>query len=81
MSQNLQPLDWITPGANIAAYIQGANAIAILSAEEERALAEDLYYHEDLDAARRLVLSHLRFRSQSHAFPFHFCFYYYSCFG
>ncbi|MEJ6612214.1 MAG: RNA polymerase sigma factor RpoH [Porticoccus sp.] len=61
MSQNLQPLDWMTPGANIAAYIQGANAIAILSAEEERALAEDLYYHEDLDAARRLVLSHLRF--------------------
>ena len=61
MSQNLQPLEWMTPGANIAAYIQGANAIAILSAEEERALAEDLYYHEDLDAARRLVLSHLRF--------------------
>ncbi|MFT7267383.1 MAG: RNA polymerase sigma-32 factor [Porticoccus sp.] len=61
MSHNLQPLDWMTPGANIAAYIQGANAIAILSAEEERVLGEDLYYHEDLDAARRLVLSHLRF--------------------
>ena len=61
MSQKLQPLDWMAPGANIAAYIQGANAIAILSAEEERSLAEDLYYHEDLDAARRLVLSHLRF--------------------
>ena len=61
MSQKLQLLDWMAPGANIAAYIQGANAIAILSAEEERSLAEDLYYHEDLDAARRLVLSHLRF--------------------
>jgi RNA polymerase sigma-32 factor len=61
MSQKLQPLDWMAPGANIAAYIQGANAIAILSAEEERSLAEELYYHEDLDAARRLVLSHLRF--------------------
>ena len=61
MIKNLQPLDWMAPGANIAAYIQGANAVALLSAEEEHALAEDLYYHEDLDAARRLVLSHLRF--------------------
>ena len=51
MSQNLQPLDWMAPGANIAAYIQGANAVALLSAEEERALAEDLYYREDLESA------------------------------
>ncbi|MCL4126775.1 UNVERIFIED_CONTAM: hypothetical protein GTU68_013411 [Idotea baltica] len=41
--------------------MQGVNAVAVLSADEERALAEDLYYREDLDAARRLVLSHLRF--------------------
>jgi len=61
MSKNLQPLDWMAPGANIAAYIQGANAVAVLSAEEEHALAEDLYYREDLESARRLVLSHLRF--------------------
>jgi RNA polymerase sigma-32 factor len=61
MSKNLQPLDWMAPGANIAAYIQGANAVGLLSVEEERSLAEDLYYNEDLDAARRLVMSHLRF--------------------
>jgi RNA polymerase sigma-32 factor len=42
-------------------YIQGANAVGLLSVEEERSLAEDLYYNEDLDAARRLVMSHLRF--------------------
>lgn len=61
MSKNLQLLDWMAPGANISAYIQGANAIALLSAEEEHSLAEDLYYNKDLDAARRLVMSHLRF--------------------
>jgi len=61
MSKNLQILDWMAPGANITAYIQGANAIALLSAEEEQSLAEDLYYNEDLDAARQLVMSHLRF--------------------
>jgi len=61
MSKNLQILDWMAPGANITAYIQGANAIALLSAEEEHSLAEDLYYNEDLDAARQLVMSHLRF--------------------
>ena len=61
MSKNLQISDWMAPGANITAYIQGANAIALLSAEEEHSLAEDLYYNEDLDAARQLVMSHLRF--------------------
>jgi len=61
MSKNLQTVDWMAPGANLAAYMQGANAVAVLSVEEERGLAEDLYYREDLDAARRLVLSHLRF--------------------
>ena len=33
----------------------------MLSEDEERQLAEQYREHEDLDAARRLVLSHLRF--------------------
>lgn len=49
------------PGVNLGAYVQAVNGIAILSAEEERALAERLFYEQDLDAARQLVLSHLRF--------------------
>lgn len=61
MKKTLQTVEWMAPGANLTAYMQGANAIAVLSAEEERSLAEDLYYREDLEAARRLVLSHLRF--------------------
>lgn len=33
----------------------------MLSADEERALAEKLHYHGDLEAAKTLILSHLRF--------------------
>ena len=61
MKKALQAYEWMAPGANLAAYMQGVNSIAVLSVEQERSLAEDLYYREDLDAARRLVLSHLRF--------------------
>ena len=56
MTKNLQTVEWMAPGANLAAYMQGVNTVAVLSAEQERALAEDLYYREDLDAARRLVV-------------------------
>lgn len=61
MNQSLQTMEWMTPGSNLNAYIQGAASIPVLSAEEEKALAEALYYNDDLDAARRMVLSHLRF--------------------
>ncbi|MEJ2688175.1 MAG: RNA polymerase sigma factor RpoH [Gammaproteobacteria bacterium] len=46
---------------NLDRYIQAVNSIPMLSAEEERGLAERLKADNDLDAARRLVLSHLRF--------------------
>ena len=61
MSKSLQPAGMLSPGENLASYMQAVNAIPILSADEERALAERLYYHEDLDAARHMVMSHLRF--------------------
>jgi len=35
--------------------------VPILTIDEERALGESLYYQEDLDAARRMVMAHLRF--------------------
>jgi RNA polymerase sigma-32 factor len=49
------------PLGSLDHYIQAANAIPVLSAEEERELATRLREHNDLDAAKRLVLSHLRF--------------------
>lgn len=61
MSTNLQPVDLLAPGQNLGAYIQAVNGFSILSAEEEKELAEELYYHNKLEAARRLVLAHLRF--------------------
>ncbi len=61
MGTYLQPVENLSPGANLGAYIQAVNSFSVLSAEEEKALAEDLYYREDVDAARRLVMAHLRF--------------------
>jgi len=61
MNKALQTMEWMTPGANLNAYIQGTATVPILTVEEERSLGEALYYEEDLDAARRLVMSHLRF--------------------
>ncbi|MBR9912588.1 MAG: RNA polymerase sigma factor RpoH [Gammaproteobacteria bacterium] len=61
MGTSLQPAGLLAPGANLNAYMQTVNGFAVLSAEEEKQLAEDLYYRDDLEAARRLVLAHLRF--------------------
>jgi len=49
------------PLGSLDHYIRTANAIPMLTAEEEFELATRLREDNDLDAARRLVLSHLRF--------------------
>jgi RNA polymerase sigma-32 factor len=51
----------MVPGANLPAYVQAVSSIPILSVERERELAEDLYFNDNLAAARELVMSHLRF--------------------
>ncbi|MDP0589588.1 MAG: RNA polymerase sigma factor RpoH [Candidatus Endonucleobacter bathymodioli] len=63
MGTNLQPIDMLVPGGSIDAYVQAVSRIAILSIEQERKLAEELYYGDanGLEAARHLVMSHLRF--------------------
>ena len=61
MTKALQTMEWMTPGSNLNAYIQGASSIPILSADEEKSLGESLFYNEDLDSARKLVMAHLRF--------------------
>jgi RNA polymerase sigma-32 factor len=45
---------------NIDAYISAVNRLPMLSAEEESGLARRLRDSADLDAARQLVMSHLR---------------------
>ncbi len=49
------------PVGSLEAYIERVSAIPMLSREEELELARRFHDHEDLDAARELVLSHLRF--------------------
>lgn len=61
MGKELQPMDVSAPGQNLEAYLSSVQNIAILSPEEEKRLAEDLYYRNDLEAARQLVMAHLRF--------------------
>jgi RNA polymerase sigma-32 factor len=61
MSHSLLPVDQMVPGANLAAYVQSVSSIPILTVEREKELAEDLFYNDNLDAARQLVMSHLRF--------------------
>lgn len=61
MSKELQPVTAMVPGSNVNAYIQNVNSVPVLTVEEERGLAQRLYYQQDLEAARQLVLSHLRF--------------------
>jgi RNA polymerase sigma-32 factor len=47
-------------GGSIESYIQSANRFPILSQEEEIRLARSLRDEENINAARQLVLSHLR---------------------
>jgi RNA polymerase sigma-32 factor len=49
------------PTGNLDQYIHAAFKIPVLSAAEERSLALRLQGEGDLDAARELVMSHLRF--------------------
>jgi len=57
----LQPVHMTLPGSSLDSYLAYANSIPMLSQEEEIALAEKFQKEQDVDAARMLVLSHLRF--------------------
>ena len=62
MSNNLQSMALSVPhSGSIEGYIQAVSSIDMLSAEEERELAVRLREDDDLQAARKLVMSHLRF--------------------
>ena len=46
---------------SLESYFQSVNKIPMLSAEEERSLAERYREQGDIEAARQMVMSHLRF--------------------
>lgn len=51
----------LVPQGSIGAYVQSVNQFSMLSAEAEKELAERLFHEGDLEAAKKLVMSHLRF--------------------
>ena len=59
--KNLQVIDPTAPGRDLTAYIASVNSIAVLTREQERELANQYYYDDNVDAARQLVMAHLRF--------------------
>lgn len=61
MTSSLQPLDLRLPIGSIDAYISYVNQIPLLEQAEEIKLAESLQKDQDLNAAKKLVLPHLRY--------------------
>ena len=61
MNKSLTVLPKVVPGQSLDAYLQAVNSVPMLTEQEEKELAEDLFFNGNTDAARRLVLSHLRF--------------------
>ncbi len=60
-STALQTVWPASPGRDLTAYIASVNNIAVLTPEEELELARDYFYEDNVEAARQLVLAHLRF--------------------
>jgi RNA polymerase sigma-32 factor len=61
MGTQLQPSQLNSPGKDIESYLASVHSIPILTKEQEQELALKLYEEDDLDAARQLVIHHLRF--------------------
>src|SRR3990167_3412355 len=61
MSTELQAMNVRLPIGSIEAYLHYVNQIPMLTAEEEHELAVTLQQTNDLQAAKRLIMSHLRY--------------------
>jgi RNA polymerase sigma-32 factor len=60
MSKSAYPMALVSQDS-LDSYIRDVNTYPMLTADEERKLAERLHYHGEIDAAKGLILSHLRF--------------------
>lgn len=61
MNTSLQAISMSLPAGSLESYIQYVNRMPMLTAEEELRLAKKLHEDKDLDAARQMVLAHLRY--------------------
>lgn len=60
MANQAYPMALVTQDS-LDSYIRSVNSYPMLSADEERELAERLHYKGEIEAAKGLILSHLRF--------------------
>jgi RNA polymerase sigma-32 factor len=60
MANQAYPMALVTQDS-LDSYIRSVNSYPMLTADEERELAERLHYDGEIDAAKGLILSHLRF--------------------
>ncbi|MCL9783568.1 RNA polymerase sigma factor RpoH [Vibrio sp. S4M6] len=60
MTSQAYPVALVTQDS-LDSYIRSVNSYPMLTAEEERSLAERLHYNGEIEAAKGLILSHLRF--------------------
>lgn len=60
MTNQAYPMALISQDS-LDSYIRSVSSYPMLTAEEERELAERLHYSGDIEAAKTLILSHLRF--------------------
>jgi len=58
---SINPSMALVPQGGLEGYIQSVNSTPMLTVEEERELAARLQQDGDIESARRLVMSHLRF--------------------
>ena len=61
MTTDVMKMPSLAPGADLDAYLRTISQFPILPPEDERSLAHRLRDNEDIDAARELVMCHLRF--------------------
>lgn len=61
LNTQLQAIPSLSPGGNISAYMASIARFDVLSQEREQELGRKLLGEGDLNAARELVLAHLRF--------------------
>lgn len=61
MNQTLSIATDLGPSQGLTRYLREVNEASILTAEEEKSLAQRYHDDDDLEAARQLVFSHLRF--------------------
>jgi len=61
MSESLPAVTELGPSQGLTQYLNEINSAPILTAEEEKALARRYHADDDLEAARQLVFSHLRY--------------------